>query len=483
MSKNSGAAAQNGSFIERFFKLRENKSTIGTEIVAGLTTFFTMAYIIAVNPGMLSATGMPFNGVFVATIIAAAVATLVMALFANVPYAQASGMGMNAFFTYTVVFALGFTWQQALTMVFICGIFNVVITMTKIRKALINSVPDSIQKAIGGGIGLFIAYMGFKNAGLLKFTADPGTYNNFDGVIVANGSIVPALTNLTDKATILALIGLALMIALIVLKVKGAIFISIIAATVIGIPMGITKFDGFFSVSAIGGVAETAGVIFTKEGFGSIFADPSKILLVLLTSFAFSLSDTFDTIGTFIGTGSVSGLFSKKELDEFTKTSKLTTRLDKALFADAVATPVGAILGTSNVTTYVESSAGIASGGRTGLTSLVVAVLFLLCLPFAPLFGAIPSAATAPAFIVVGILMMSSIRGINWSDFEEAVPAFFALVAMPFTYSISQGIAMGFITYCIIKILRGKIKEIHPILGIATALFLVNYIVSAVYKL
>lgn len=486
--------------LERFFKLKENGTNVNTEIIAGITTFFTMVYIVAVNPQMLSQTGMDRSAVFVATVIASVIGTLVMALFANVPYAQGPGMGMNAFFTYTVVFALNFSWQQALGLVFICGVFNILITMTSIRKSLITAIPESLQKAIGGGIGLFIAYMGMKNAGFIEFSADPGTFVVFEsGAASLDGSIIPALVNFTSPGAVLALIGLLVTVVLMVLNIKGAIFIGIFLTTIIGIPMGITQIpDKLVSVSEIGNISQTFGAVFSSQGLPSLFSDPSKLMLVILTAFAFSLTDTFDTIGTFIGTGSASGLFTKKEMDEFAIAKKFSTRLDRALFSDSIATSIGAVLGTSNVTTYVESSAGISVGGRTGLTSLVISILFLLCLPFANVFNMVPSQATAPALILVGVLMMGSLMGINWDDLEEAIPAFFAVVMMPFAYSITQGVAFGFIMYCLVKISKslgiavglikntdGKnpIKDIHPILGVSTLLFIINFVMTAVQNM
>jgi adenine/guanine/hypoxanthine permease len=471
--------------MNKFFKLKENGTNVSTEVVAGLTTFFAMSYIIFVNPAVLSQTGMPWGGVFLATIIAATIGTLVMSLFANVPYAQAPGMGLNAFFTYTVCFGLGFSWQQALAMVFICGLINILITVTKIRKLIIKSIPNSIQNAIGGGIGIFIAYIGIKNAGLLQFTSDPGKHTIFkDGTVVADASAVPALVTLNKPIIILALIGLALTVILLLLKVRGAILIGIIATTIIGIPMGIVNTSSIGVTTGIGKsfsqLGITFGAAFGSKGMGSLFADAAKIPLVLMTIFAFSLSDTFDTIGTFIGTGRKSGIFSEEDMKSMENNSGFKSKMDKALFADATATSIGAIFGTSNTTTYVESAAGIGAGGRTGLTSLVTAIMFILCIFLAPVAGIIPAAATAPALIVVGIMMLSAFKEIQWDNLEEAIPAFFAGIFMAFCYSISYGIAAGFIFYCIVKICKKQFKEIHPILLIATILFILNFVILAI---
>ena len=450
--------------MEKLFKLKENGTKVSTEIMAGITTFFAMAYIIAVNPSILSQAGMEWGAVFLATIIASIIGTLVMGLVANVPYAQAPGMGLNAFFVYTVCFGLGFTWQQALSMVFICGLLNIIITVTKIRKYIIKAIPHSLQNAIGGGIGVFVAYIGLLNVGIINF-----------------GGGVPALSTLNQPVFWLFLIGLVLTVVLLVLKVKGAILISIIATALIGIPMGVTVAAEAVSFSeACAALPTTFGAIFTSAGIPSLFADAAKIPLVLITIFAFSLSDTFDTIGTFIGTGRRSGIFSEEDELAMDKSAGFKSKMDKALFADATATSIGAIFGTSNTTTYVESAAGIGAGGRTGLTSVVVAICFALSAFLATFVSAIPSAATAPALIVVGVMMLSSFAEIKWTEFDEAVPAFFAGVFMSLCYSISYGIAAGFIFYCLVKIVKKKASEIHPILWVATGLFILNFVLLAI---
>ena len=450
--------------MDKFFKLKENGTTVSREIVAGLTTFFAMAYIIAVNPNILSGAGMEWGAVFLATIIASIIGTLIMGLVANVPYAQAPGMGLNAFFVYTVCFGLGFTWQQTLSMVFICGIINIIITVRKLRKYIIKAIPNSLQNAIGGGIGIFVAYIGLLNVEII----------NFDGG-------VPALSTLNVPAFWLFLIGLALTIILQLLKVKGAILIGIVVTALIGIPMGVTTTTNTISFSdSVNALPTTFGVIFTDQGLGSLFADTSRIPQVLVTIFAFSVTDTFDTIGTFIGTGRRSGIFSAEDEKTMETSAGFKSKMDKALFADATATSIGAIFGTSNTTTYVESAAGIGAGGRTGLTSVVVAICFAISAFLATFVSAIPFAATAPALVVVGIMMASSFKEIDWSDFTEAVPAFFAGVFMALCYSISYGIAAGFIFYCIAKICKKEIKEIHPILWVSTALFILNFVLLAV---
>lgn len=452
--------------MEKLFKLKQNGTTVMTEITAGLTTFFAMAYIIVVNPGILSQAGMEWGAVFLATIIASVIGTLVMGLVANVPYAQAPGMGLNAFFVFTVCFALKFTWQQALSMVFICGLINILITVTKVRKLIIKAIPVSLQNAIGGGIGVFVAYIGLLNAGVINF-----------------GAGVPGLSVFNKPALWVFLIGLVLIIVLQLLKVKGAILIGIAVATLIGIPLGVTVTGDTVSFSeACASLPTTFGAIFTKEGIPSLFTDAARLPLVLITIFSFSLSDTFDTIGTFIGTGRRSGIFGVEDEKALESSAGFKSKMDKALFADATATSVGAILGTSNTTTYVESAAGIEAGGRTGLTSVVVALCFAVSAFLSTFVSAIPFAATAPALVVVGIMMTSAFSEIKWTDFGEAVPAFFAGLFMALCYSISYGIAFGFITYCIVKIFKKQVKEISPVLWVSTFLFILNFVLLAFLK-
>lgn len=448
------------------FKLKENGTKFSTELLAGLTTFFAMAYIIAVNPSILAQSGMEWGAVFLATIISAVIGTLVMGLVANVPYAQAPGMGLNAFFVYTVCFTFGFTWQQALAMVFICGIINILVTVTKIRKHIIKAIPKSLQSAIGGGIGIFVAYIGFLNVGFVGF--DSG---------------VPAMATLNSPTLWLFVIGLVLIVILNILKVKGAILISIIATTLIGIPLGLTNFNAESTVSfteAAQSLTTTFGVIFTEAGIPSLFTDLTKLPLVLITIFSFSLTDTFDTIGTFIGTGRRSGIFSAEDEKAMETGKGFKSKMDKALFADAIATSVGAIFGTSNTTTFVESAAGIGAGGRTGLTSVVVAICFAISAFAASFVSAIPSAATAPALVIVGIMMLAAFKEIEWTELEEAVPAFFAGIFMALCYSISYGIATGFIFYVIVKCFKGQAKQIHPIVWVTSFLFILNFVLLAV---
>ncbi|MCL2197080.1 MAG: NCS2 family permease [Treponema sp.] len=467
--------------MDKFFGITKNGSNVQTEVLAGFTTFFTMAYIMFVNPSILAIAGtednpMSWGGVFVATIIAAAVGTLIMGLVAKVPYATAPGMGLNAFFAYTVCGALGFRWQEALAMVFICGIVNVIVTVTSLRKAIIKSIPKSLQLAIGGGIGLFIAYIGIKNAGFINFVStSPGFTHGADAV--------PELSKFNSAGPVLALIGLTVTIIMMQLKVKGAMLIGIVAATLIGIPMGITHVpERLFDMSALSGFGEVSFAFFGEIGFKTLFAD-GRVFIVLITIFAFSLTDTFDTIGTLIGTGRKHGIFDDDDEKALFESKGFKSKMDKALFADATATSIGALFGTSNTTTYIESASGISEGGRTGLTSVVTALLFLICLPLVSLFGMAPAQATAPILIIVGIMMSESFIGIQWKDLEEAIPAFLTIAVMTFAYNISFGIAAGFIFYVIVKLFNNKIKEVHTIIIGASALFLVYFVLMAINKI
>lgn len=458
--------------LDKLFKLKEAGTNVRTEVLAGLTTFVTMAYIMFVNPQILSATGMDQGAVFVATILATVVATFIMAFFANVPYAQAPGMGLNAMFTFVVCIGMQIPWTQALAIVFICGIINIIITVTRIRKMIIYAIPHSLQYAISGGIGLFIAYIGFINGHLLNFlpSGEANAAGNYPGA-------VPSLVNFTSPDSVLTIIGVLIIIVLMLLKVKGAILIGVIATTLIGIPMGVTDTSILTSGSFL---PPSIAPTFFKLDIAGLFSDSAQLFKILALIFTFSLADTFDTIGTFLGTGRKTGIFDQLDEESLQKGKGFSSKLDRAMFADATATSIGALLGTSNTTTYVESAAGIAVGGTTGLTSATVGVLFLLSLFISPIALMVPSAATAPALIIVGILMAESLSKIKWDDFDEAVSAFFTAVVMPFAYSIATGVAVGFIFFCISKICRGKAKEIHPIMYIVSVLFLLNFMLEAI---
>ena len=436
--------------LEKLFKLKAHNTTVKTEIVAGVTTFFAMAYIIFVNPGFLSEAGMDFNAVMMATCLAAALGTLLTAFLANVPFAQAPGMGLNAFFTYTVCFGMGYTWQNALAIVLLSGMIFFFISISPLRSKIIEAIPASLKSAISAGIGLFIALIGMLNVGL----------------VTANNNLLD-LGNITAGPALVALIGLVITAVLMAYKVKGALFLGIIITTIVGIPFGVTTFPESITFSGFSTLAPVFGKVFT-EGFNGLLSHGVLALLTAIITFA--ICDCFDTVGTLIGTAKAA-----KMLDE---NGNLPTG-DKALIADAVATMAGAVLGTSTVTTFVESSTGISEGGRTGLTSLTVGILFVLAaFFFGPIALIIPSAATAPALIIVGVLMLGNAADIDWKDIEVAVPCFLTIAIMPFAYAISDGIGFGFISYTLIKLARGKAKEVPVFLYVLSALFIAQYVLT-----
>ena len=468
--------------MDKFFKLTEKGTDVRTEVLAGLTTFFAMSYILFVNPAMLAQTGMPKQGVFLATIIGAVAGTLMMAFFANLPYAQAPGMGLNAFFTFTVVFALGYTWQEALAMVFICGIISLIITLTKVRKMIIESIPGSLRAAISAGIGVCLAYVGIKNAGLLKFSIDPGNYtvagkgaDKAAAAITANSAATPGLVDFNNPAVLVALVGLAITIFFIVKNIKGGVILSILVTTVVAILVGLVDLSAIdFGQNNIGTAVSELGQIFGvavgPKGLGALLADSGRWPQTFMAILAFSLTDIFDTIGTLIGTGEKVGIVATSGENHESE------GLDKALYSDLIGTSIGAIAGTSNVTTYVESAAGIGAGGRTGLTALVVAICFAVSSFFSPLLAIVPNAATAPILIIVGIMMLASLKNIHWDDMTEAIPAFFTSIFMGFAYSITHGIAAGFITYTLVKIFKGQAKDVHSMIWILDLLFILNFV-------
>ena len=445
-----GSRKGSASALDNYFRLTENKTDAKTEIIAGITTFITMAYILFVNPNILSATGMDFNSVFLATTLSAAVGTFIMGFYANLPFAQASGMGLNAFFAFSVVLGMGYTWQQALAIVFLSGILFILLTVTGARRAIIDAIPASLKHAIGGGIGLFIALIGFQNA----------------GIVVHDENTLVTLTRFDNPGVILAVIGLIITGILMVKKVKGAILIGIVITTLIGIPMGVTNtaidMTLNLDISPTFMKMDFKGLL-DAQGASGLTASLISAITVIIS---FALVDMFDTIGTLIGTANRAGM-----LDE----DGNLRNMDKALLADAVATSAGAVLGTSTVTTYVESAAGVAEGGRTGLTAVTTGALFVLAVFLAPFALAIPAEATAPALIIVGVLMVGTIKQIDFDDFAEALPAFLTIAVMPFTYSIANGIAAGLIFYPIVKIITGKAKEVHPAVYILAILFILKF--------
>ncbi len=426
--------------LNKFFNYEGNGTNVRTEVIAGITTFLTMAYILAVNPSILSATGMDKNALFTSTAIAAIIGTLIMALVAKLPFALAPGMGLNAFFAFSVVLGLGYSWQFALTAVLIEGIIFIFLTIFNVREAIANAIPKSVRTAISAGIGLFIAFIGMQNAGIIV---------NHDATLVHLGDI-------TSGTALLAIIGLIITSVLIVLKVKGDLLIGIVATAIIGIPMGITQLSGV--VSAPPSIAP----IFMQFEFHNIFTFEMLVIV-----FTFLFVDIFDTLGTLVGVSNKAGLLDKEGRIPNAK---------KAFMADAIGTTAGALLGTSTVTTYVESAAGVSEGGRTGMTSLVTAALFAVALFFAPLFLAIPGAATAPALILVGLFMITPIKDVDFTDFSEAIPAFITILAMPLTYSIAEGITLGVLAYVLINLLAGKTNKISIGMYILALLFILKYL-------
>jgi AGZA family xanthine/uracil permease-like MFS transporter len=444
--------------MEKIFHLREHSTTVRREILAGVTTFLTMAYILAVNPDMLGSIGipdatgfvigdinnpMPAGGVFTATAIASAIATLIMAFTANLPVALAPGMGLNAFFTYTVVLVMGYTWQVALAAVFLEGLLFIVLSIFNVREAIIKAIPPNLKKAVAVGIGLFIALIGFSNA----------------GIVVNNTGTVIGLGKLTEGAPLLSLIGLVIIIALFSLKVPGAILIGILATTVIGIPMGVTPLQKGWSPFGV-----PAAPLLFQFDFSSVLS-----FQFFTVFFTFLFVDIFDTVGTLVGVSTQAGLIDEKGN---------IPRVKQALLADAIGTVAGAALGTSTVTSYVESTAGVAAGGRTGLTSLVTGLLFFLALILSPLFLLIPSAATAPALIFVGFLMMKPVVSIDFSDPAEGIPAFLAIVMMPFAYSIADGIVYGVLSYVLLKAVTGKFKDISIVTWVLFVVFVLRFLLG-----
>ena len=447
----------------KLFHLEENGTSFSKELVAGLTTFAAMAYIIVVNPATLTGFGAP-GAMFIATILASAVSTALIGLVANIPYAAAPGLGLNntaanILAGYTA-YLTGLSPQGIIAVVLLSGLINVLITVTSIRKHIISAIPKTLQSAIGAGIGMFIIYIALCNAGLVHFTFG-----------------IPAInTSVDGKSLLVFCVGLALTVFLLLHKVNGAILIGIVAATLLGIPLGVTSFSSGYSVGeAWSAYKEWFGTPLT-QGIPELFSDARNLVPTLIGILSFSMSDIFDTIGTFIGTGQVSGIFTSRDIQEMGSGSGMKSKMDKALFADAIATPIGALLGTSSTTTYVESAAGIGAGGRTGLTSVVVSLCFLLSLPLAGFVSGIPSAATAPALVVVGVMMMAPLKEVDWDDLEEAIPAMCASVPMALTYGITNGIMLGFWSYTFVKLCVGKIREVHPILLVCDVLFILNYV-------
>lgn len=453
--------------LEKFFKLKDNNTNVKTEVIAGVTTFMTMAYILAVNPSILSATGMDANAILIATALASFVGTLLMALLANYPFALAPGMGLNAYFAYTVVLGMGYSWQIALLAVFVEGIIFIILSITNVREAIFNAIPLTLKSAVSVGIGLFIAFIGLQNANLIvNSDATLLTYQTFKGETFHSVGV----------GAILALVGVLITAVLLIKNVKGGILLGIIATWVLGI---LCELVGIYIPNPDAGMYSTipsALISFDFSALGNTFGQVFKadfasinVLDFVVVMFAFLFVDLFDTLGTLIGVASKANMLDRD--------GKLP-RIKGALMADAVATSVGAVFGTSTTTTYVESASGVTAGGRTGLTGVVTGLLFLLSLIFSPLFLTIPSFATAPALIIVGFYMIGNVAKINFNDMTDAIPAFLCILAMPLAYSISEGIAIGVISWTIINLITGKTKEkkISVLMYVLTVVFILKYI-------
>lgn len=425
--------------LKKLFGFDPAKTTVKTEIIAGITTFLTMSYILAVNPSMFSELSMPGGAVFTSTALAAIIGCVAMAFIGKLPFGLAPGMGLNAFFVYSVCLGMGYSWQFALTAVLIEGLIFIILTITNVREAIVNAIPTSLRNAIGAGIGLFIAFIGLSSA----------------GVVVADEATLVDLGNITSGSGLLAMIGIIITGFLYVKKVPGAILLGIIITMVIGIPMGVTEFKGVLSSP------ESISPIFFQFQFDNIWS-----LDMVSIVFTFLFIDMFDTVGTLVGVCTKANMVDEKGN---------IARLKHAFMADSIATTAGAMLGTSTTTTYVESAAGVAQGGRSGLTALIIAGCFAVALFFSPLFLSIPSAATAPALVLVGLMMMESVTKIDFTDFSEALPAFICIITMPLTYSISNGILIGMITYVLMNVICGNFKKITPVMYILTVLFILKF--------
>ena len=453
--------------MEGFFKLKEHGTNVKTEVIAGITTFMTMAYILAVNPGMLAVTGMDQGAVFTATALVSAIASFLMAFVANLPFVLSAGMGLNAYFAYTVCLGMGLSWEIALTAVFVEGIIFIILSLTNVREAIFNAIPATLKIAVSVGIGLFITFIGLQNSKLIVLNESTKV-----AMFSFTGSLKSGSFGFEGITVVLTFIGILITAILVIKKVKGNILIGILATWVLGIICQLIGLytpnpdAGFYSLLPSGVVSMPASVAptFMKLDFSYIASNFMNFVVIM---FAFLFVDMFDTLGTLIGCASKANMLDKD--------GKLPN-IKGALFADAIGTTVGACLGTSTVTTFVESSSGIAEGGRTGLTSCVAGVLFVLALFLSPIFLAIPSFATAPALVIVGFLMMQQVTKIDFEDLAEAIPAFITIFAMPFMYSISEGIALGVISYVVINLVIGKSKKLTPLMYVLAVLFILKYI-------
>ena len=466
--------------MEKRFQLTQHNTSASREILCGVTTFLTMSYILFVNPAIVSGSGMPAGGVFTATVICAAACSIGMGLFANVPFGMAPGMGLNTFFTYVICMNMGFHWKEGLAVVFAMGLLHILVMVTGMRKTLVNAIPNHLKMAFGVGLGLFLGYAGLKNGGFLMFTAPPGQYAMLEsGTVIGNSGTVPALMAPLGGPQIIAGIGLAVILMLLALERKtgesyAALPIGILTATFIGIPLNVTdllgaQFIDFSPLLELGGVF---CAFFGDPGLSSILADPHKMLLACLAILVLLMTNVMDSIGTIIGTGQMRGaeIFSPADIDGFRRKDS-RTKMDRVLIWNSFGSCFSALMGTTPTTTYMESITGVAAGGRTGLAAVTVGVLFLVCLPLANFFSIIPSVAVAPALIVAGGFMISLVSRIDWSDFEQALPAFITILCIPLTYSIMHGIAFGVFAHVIIQIALGQGGRVHIMLYGVTFVF------------
>lgn len=457
--------------LNEFFQLKKHDTTFKTEIFAGFTTFFTMSYIIFANPAILSETGMSYGGLFSATIIVSAICTLLMALFANSPFAMAPGMGVNTFVAYIMCLGLNFHWKEAIAITFITGIVHFLLVLTGLRKELVKAIPNNLKYATAAGIGFLIVYIGLKNAGLLNFILNPSNFS---------------------VESCLSVLGLFLITALLAMEKKysesyGAFLLGIMIITFIGVPFGVTKisFKNLFDMSFLFDLKDVAFSFFGNPGLLSVFSDPLKILSSVIMINILLLTNVVDGFSSIISIGQASDppIFNKEDMDKFENSKGISSRLDKSLVANSAGGIISALSGTTAATTYVESITGVTMGGKTGLTSLVVAVLFLLCLPLSNFFEIIPNAATAPVLIIAGVCFIMLLKYVNWGNFEEAIPCALTLSFIPLTFNILDGVGIGYIAYIVVSAVFGKWRKVHPIIYVIVVLFITMFILRTLFKI
>ena len=465
--------------MDNRFQLSAHGTSASKEALCGVTAFLTMSYILFVNPAIVSASGMPVGGIFTATVLAAAICSIIMGLFANSPFGMAPGMTLNTFFTYTVCAKFGFHWKEALALVFLTGILHLLIMETRLRKTLVNALPQHLRMAFGVGLGIFIGYTGLKGGGFLAFTTPPSQYVILEGgTVLSNSATIPSFVSALSATQIIAIIGLAVVIALLALEKKtgetyAALPVAILTGTFVGIPLNVTLLVGvdFFDISPVMEIGQVFFAFLGDPGLLSILADPGKLLFSGLSILILLTVNIVDSIGTIVGIGQAQNFFSDKDMEAFSRRDR-TSKLDKAFACNALGGSIGATLGTTTVTTYMESITGIMAGGRTGLTSVTIGCMFLICLPLTNFFSIIPPAAVAPALIAAGAFMIPLVTRINWHNFEEAFPAFITILCIPLTYSFIYGIAAGVLSHIIIQVAIGNWRDIHPMLYTIASIFI-----------